>query len=107
MLNRKQFYDLLMFSTKRENNLFNRDCFPIDLIREISDFHDPEADTLVQLIADGNKDAAKKMLEANPRLVLQAANVTTMGGLTLKRVTPYECNTNRGFASSIFLAASL
>ncbi|OGT59429.1 MAG: hypothetical protein A3F14_03840 [Gammaproteobacteria bacterium RIFCSPHIGHO2_12_FULL_43_28] len=91
MLNRKQFYDLLMFSTKRENNLFNRDCFPIDLIREISDFHDPEADTLVQLIADGNKDAAKKMLEANPRLVLQAANVTTMGGLTLKRVTPYEC----------------
>ena len=89
MLNRKQVYDLRMFSTKREDNLFSD--FPLDLIREISDFHDPDADQLVQLIADGNKDEAKKMLDKNPRLVLQAANVVTPGGMTLKRIMPYEC----------------
>ncbi|OGT56084.1 MAG: hypothetical protein A3F14_00575 [Gammaproteobacteria bacterium RIFCSPHIGHO2_12_FULL_43_28] len=90
MLNRDQVYQLCFFR-KCPDNIFNEDQFPLDLLKQISYFHDPDADQLVQLIADGNKDAAKKLLDKNPRLVLQAANVVTPGGMTLKRIMPYEC----------------
>ena len=91
MLNSKQL-KLLLLARKYDSD--NNDVsmfFPVDLIRTMSEFHDPDADKLVQFIADGKKDEAKKMLEANPRLVLQAANVVTPGGMTLKRIMPYEC----------------
>ena len=46
---------------------------------------------LLHYIANGKKEAVKKMLDKNPRLVLQAANTMTPGGLSLIGVTPYEC----------------
>ena len=92
MLNRGQL-KLLLLAGKygSDNNDFSQ--FPRDLIHEISSFYDPEADKLVQLVADGKKNEVKQMLDKNPRLVLQAAKeVVTPGGIKFKRIMmPYEC----------------
>jgi hypothetical protein len=59
---------------------------------------DPQSDIgkLLHHIAYGNLDAAKVMLEADPRLVLQAGHTETPSGLKVLHTTPLECALGAG-----------
>jgi hypothetical protein len=96
MLNRSQIYTLLILRN-RGNNIFSG--LDNELICHISDFGQDEnnsAATLLHQVAYGNEKNVKAMLDANPRLVLAASNVVTPSGLTVMRVTPYECALGAG-----------
>jgi hypothetical protein len=91
---REQMYALLMFRN-RENNIFSAlppEYFYYGLIGVEQN---PNSDIAIalRLAADGEERAIKEliaMLDRNPRLLLQAGNVMTRGGLYVKRVTLYE-----------------
>ena len=69
---------------------------PLDVIRYISDFgQDPnnEIHVALRLAASGLQadiDLLVEMVRANPRLLLQAGNVRTRGGVEVIRTTLYE-----------------
>ena len=99
MLNRSQLITLFGLS-KRNDNPHCR--WPKDirkLIAEISSAtFDPQSDIarLLHHIAYGNLVAAELMLEANPRLVLQAGHTETPSGLKVLHTTPLECALGAG-----------
>lgn len=89
----------------------NSDCFfnklPKDIFLEIIRFcnhPDNDINTALKLTADGSVDEITlpdgrkthaielllEMLKKNPRLLLQAGNVQTAGGIEIKRVSIYE-----------------
>ncbi|MBN9231419.1 MAG: hypothetical protein J0I93_11280 [Legionella sp.] len=79
---------------KRGDTLFS--VLPIELIKEISEYgQSPNSDiaTALKYAAYARKedvDALKKMLDANPRLLLEAGNVQTPGGDEIRHATLYE-----------------
>lgn len=93
MITREQIYTILMLR-KRGNNFFSN--LPMELIVEISDYgQDPNSDiakALYHAAYARQEDVAAliKMLDTNPRLLLQAGNVITPGGDEIRRVTLYE-----------------
>jgi hypothetical protein len=96
MLNRSQIYTLLMLR-KRGGNIFA--ALPKDLVPTVGgvyDSADVEIATLLHYIAYGNLAEAKKMLDANPRLVLQSAHTETPSGLKVLHTTPLECALGAG-----------
>jgi hypothetical protein len=95
MLNRSQIYTLLMMR-KRGGNIFS--ALPRDLIGYIGGVYDNDDQiaTLIHHIAYGNLTAAKAMLDANPRLVLQSAHTQTPSGLKVLHATPLECALGAG-----------
>lgn len=99
MLNHSQIKLLLLFK-KREGNLFCK--LPIELIRKelIEHSQDPHSDFAKTLnhVARGEMQAAKAMLDKNPRFVLQSGNVVTRAGLVVNCKTPLECALGEGDA---------
>jgi hypothetical protein len=111
MLTREQIYTMIAIRN-RPGSVFNpygtSYRLPIDIIKKISEFAvDPNGDIAILMhnIAYGNFAAAKAMLDANPRLVLQAANVTTPSGLRVIRTTPLECALGGGDAEMAAMIA--
>lgn len=51
---------------------------------------------LLHYVAYAKPDAAKSMLEANPRLLLERDTVLAPSGLTIRRVTAFECALGAG-----------
>ena len=71
------------------------------VIKNIADMCNKESKVhaLLSHIAFGTEEdfqAAKAMLEANPRLIFEAADVVTPSGLKVIRTTPYECAIGAG-----------
>lgn len=102
MLTRDQIFSMLMIRS-REGSVFSG--LPNELIRYISNFArcnpceeitnipSSDIDIALALAADGTQDALDKlvkMIEANPRLLVQAGNVTTRGGVKVIRTALYE-----------------
>lgn len=93
MISREEIYTMLILR-QRQDTLFS--TLPIELIQEISDYgQDPNSDIAKALhhAAYARKEdveALLTMLDKNPRLLLQAGNVTTPGGDEIRRVTLYE-----------------
>ncbi|MCL5272275.1 MAG: hypothetical protein M1486_02990, partial [Gammaproteobacteria bacterium] len=93
MLSREQIYTMLMLRN-REGNFFS--TLPLELIKEISTFDEgPSSDIgkALEYAAYARKedvDALLKMLDDNPRLLLETGNVKTPGGDDIRRVTIYE-----------------
>jgi len=93
MITREQIYTMLMMN-KRRDTLFS--VLPIEIIKEISEYgQNPNSDIAKALTHAAyarieDVDALKKMLDANPSLLLLAGNVQTPGGDELRRVTLYE-----------------
>ncbi len=90
MLSREQIYAMLMIRN-REDTIFSE--FPVDLIREISVWANSDISQALQYAAYARKEdviALIKMLEDNPRLLCQAADVKTPGGDEIRNVTIYE-----------------
>ncbi len=93
MLTREQRYALLMLK-KRGDTFFSK--LPMELIEEISTYdQDPNSaiGKALHHAAYAQKEDVTKlltMLEANPRLLLEAGTVMTPGGDEVRRVTPYE-----------------
>lgn len=92
MLTREQVYTMLML--RKHNTIFS--MLPGDVIRNISDCgQEPNSEIAIALrfAADGTEKALNDltaMLKKNPRLLLQAGNVVTRCGLSVRRVTLYE-----------------
>lgn len=94
MLTKRQVYTMLVLR-RRENNIFS--VLPeeiIDYIGQVS--QDPNSDIAKALhhaayASQEDVNALIAMLEKNPRLLLEAGNVVTPGGLDVRRVTIYEC----------------
>ena len=93
MISREEIYTMLILR-QRQETLFS--TLPIELIQEISDYgQDPNSDIANALhhAAYARKEDVEAlliMLDKNPRLLLQAGNVTTPGGDEIRRVTLYE-----------------
>jgi hypothetical protein len=104
MLNRSQIYTMIAIRN-RPGSVFNpkgREYrLPIDVIQKIANVGfdaDPNSDIakLLHHIAYGNLTKAKKMLHANPRLVLHSAHTETPSGLKVLHTTPLECALGAG-----------
>lgn len=90
MLGRTEFYTLEVLR-KHGGNIFS--SLPRDLSHYLSNVcYSPNSDiaTLLHFIAYGTLPNVKAMLDANPKLVLDAGDVMTPSGLTMKRITPLE-----------------
>jgi hypothetical protein len=93
MITRDQIITMLMMS-KRKDTLFF--ALPTEVINEISEHgQDPNSEiakalTHAAYARKEDVEALKKMLDANPRLLLLAGNVQTPGGDEVRRVTLYE-----------------
>jgi hypothetical protein len=93
MITREQIYTMLMMN-KRRDTLFS--ALPIEIIKEIGEYgQDPNSEiakalTHAAYARKEDVDALKKMLDANPSLLLLAGNVQTPGGDEIRRVTLYE-----------------
>lgn len=90
MLSREQIYTMLMIRN-RENTIFSE--FPVDSIREIRGWATSDVAQALQYAAYARKedvDALLKMLDENPTLLLQRADVKTPGGNEIRNVTIYE-----------------
>lgn len=93
MITREQIYTMLMMN-KRRDTLFS--ALPIEIIEEISEYgQDPNSEiakalTHVAYARKEDVDELKKMLDANPGLLLLSGNVQTPGGDEIRRVTLYE-----------------
>lgn len=93
MLTREQVYTLLMLRN-REGNILSG--LPDELICHISDFGQGPNSKIaraLRLAASGVEEDMVKlvaMVKANPRLLLQAGNVMTRGGVFVTRTTLYE-----------------
>jgi hypothetical protein len=99
MLNRSQL--ITLFGLNRRNKTWlNR--WPNDMrqfiVKTSSATFNPQSDIarLLRHIAYGNLVAAKAMLEADPRLVLQAGDTETPSGLKVLHTTPLECALGAG-----------
>ncbi|WP_428411036.1 hypothetical protein [Legionella sp.] len=76
---------------ERENNFFSP--LPTELIREISGWANSDVAQALQYAAYARKEdvtALIEMLEENPSLLVQAADVKTPGGDEIRNVTIYE-----------------
>ncbi len=93
MQTREQVYSLMMLR-KRGDNIFA--CMPADVIRSISDTDqnpDNEIHVALRLAASGLQhdiDRLVAIVRENPRLLLQAGNIRTRGGVEVIRTTLYE-----------------
>ena len=93
MISREEIYTMLILRN-RQDSIFS--TLPMDIIGEISSYSlDLNADIANALhhAAYARKEdveALLTMLDKNPRLLLQAGNVTTPGGDEIRRVTLYE-----------------
>lgn len=90
MLGRTEFYALEMLR-KRKGTIFS--LLPRDVSHYLSSVcYSPNSDiaTLLKFIAYGDLPNVKLMLDANPKLVLDAGDVMTPSGVTMKRITPLE-----------------
>jgi hypothetical protein len=93
MLSREEVYTMLMLRN-RNNTLFS--TLPIELIQEISNQDQDPNSTIAKALHHAayarqeDVDALLVLLEANPKLLLQAGNVKTPGGDEIRRVTIYE-----------------
>ena len=94
MLTREQVYTMLIL--RQRGDLFGGQANDINIIRLISDRgQDPNNDIHValRLAASGiqsDMDILVDMVRANPRLLLQAGNVRTRGGVEVIRTTLFE-----------------
>jgi hypothetical protein len=68
------------------------------IVKTTSATFEPQSDIakLLRHIAYGNLAAAKAMLKADPRLVLQAGHTETPSGLMVLHTTPLECALGAG-----------
>jgi hypothetical protein len=99
MLNHSQLITLFGLSKHNENPRCRLSHDMRQLIVKIdSATFDPQSDIgkLLRHIAYGNLDAAKTMLETDPRLVLQAGHTETPSGLKVLHTTPLECALGAG-----------
>jgi hypothetical protein len=93
MLTRDQIYTMLMLRN-REGNVFS--VLPNELICHISNMNDgsdSDINVALRLAASGIEEDMLKLVEmvaTNPRLLLQAGNVVTRGGVPVIRTTLYE-----------------
>ncbi|CAM4446431.1 MAG: hypothetical protein LEGION0403_FIIPPAGN_01182 [Legionella sp.] len=90
MLNRKQTYAMLMLH-RRANNFFS--TLPIELIQEIRGWANSDIAQALQYAAYARQEdvsALLKMLDENPTLMRQSADVKTPGGDEIRDVTIYE-----------------
>ena len=93
MLTREQLYTMLILRN-REDNIFS--VLPTELIDHIGNINnhpDSEINVALRLAASGiEEDMVElvKMVTANPRLLLQAGNVVTRGGVPVMRTMLYE-----------------
>lgn len=93
MLSREHIYTLIMLR-HREGNFFSE--LPMELMEQIigvePESHGDIAKALhyAAYARQEDVDALLKMLEANPRLLLEAGNVITPGGDEIRRITIYE-----------------
>lgn len=93
VVSREHMYIMLMLR-KREGNIFSglpRDVF--FCLMNVEQYPNSDIAIALRLAADGEEQAINEltaMLDCNPRLLLQAGNVMTRGGLYVKRVTLYE-----------------
>lgn len=95
MLTREQVYNLLIWRNRnREDHPFSG--WPTHVIQNISDCGQDSNNDISKALAHAayarqeDVDALLGMLKDNPRLLLQAGNVKTPGGLNVQRVTIYE-----------------
>ena len=102
MLNRSQILTMIAIRN-REGSVFNPKGkaykLPANIIEKISVIgFDPNSDaaTLLHHIAYGDLVAAKTMLDANPRLALEAGHVETPSGLKVMHTTPLQCALGAG-----------
>jgi hypothetical protein len=90
MLSREQLYAMLMIRN-REDTIFS--TLPTELIREIRGCANSDVGQALQYAAYARKEdveALLKMLDENPTLLLQRADVKTPGGDEIRNVTIYE-----------------
>jgi hypothetical protein len=90
MLSREQIYTMLLMRN-RENTIFSE--FPVELIREIRGLANSDVAQALQYAAYARKEdveALLKMLDENPTLLLQRADVKTPGGDEIRDVAIYE-----------------
>jgi hypothetical protein len=94
MLTREQVYTMLLL--RKRGDIFSGHSNDINLIRIISDYgQDPSNDIHValRLAASGLQhdiDRLVEMVKTDPRLLLQAGNVITRGGVEVIRTTLFE-----------------
>ncbi len=93
MLTREQIYTMLLLR-KRQNTPFSP--MDIPLIQKISAYGQGPDSAITKALhyvayaQREDKAAFLSLLDANPRLLLEACDVKTPGGDEVKRVTPYE-----------------
>ena len=94
MLSREHIHTLIQLRHCK-GNFFSK--LPGELIEEIIDVEPVSNSDIAKALHHAafarqeDVDALLEMLEANPRLLLEAGNVITPGGDELRRVTIYEC----------------
>ncbi|VEG89798.1 hypothetical protein [Legionella spiritensis] len=96
MLIRSQIATLVILRS-REGNLFSQ--LPLEMVHHIYKMSgEPTSDIgkLLHAVISGHSDSVKTMLDANPRLLLQASDVITPSEDTVAYVTPYECALGAG-----------
>lgn len=93
MLTREQLYTMLLLRN-REDNIFS--VLPDELINHIGNINnhpDSEINVALRLAASAMEEdmvELVKMVTANPRLLLQAGNVVTRGGVPVMRTMLYK-----------------
>lgn len=93
MFSRDQLKTFLLIRKRQGTFLFNT-RLPKPLIHIISTINykpNSEIAQLLHSVAHGDFKSVKCILEINPRLLLEAGDVTDPAGNIIKRVTPYEC----------------
>ena len=99
MLSRSQLITLFGLNKRSQNplNRWTKDMRKF-IVQTSSATFEPQSDIakLLRHIAYGNLLAAKAMLDADPRLVLQAGYTETPSGLKVLHTTPLECALGAG-----------